>query len=190
MSLAHGILGFLTYGEMSGYDLTKAFGSSLDFFWHAQNSHIYLELKKLEHGGYIEGTVVEQQEKPNKRVYRLTDAGRKEFFRWLGEKDSGFSREFKSSFLMKVFFSGNVPPAQSIAMLQGFIAGCEDYLKELSQTPRHYLSRPRGADCRDPDHGTHGKVHVPLRHNEGAGYGSDHQRKRLVQNQFHIFNRQ
>lgn len=135
MSLAHGILGFLTYGEMSGYDLTKAFGSSLDFFWHAQNSHIYLELKKLEHGGYIEGTVVEQQEKPNKRVYRLTDVGRKEFFRWLGEKDSGFSREFKSSFLMKVFFSGNVPPAQSIAMLQGFIAGCEDYLKELSQTP-------------------------------------------------------
>lgn len=135
MSLAHGILGFLTYGEMSGYDLAKAFGSSLDFFWHAQNSHIYLELKKLESCGYVEGTVVLQQERPNKKVYRLTDAGRQEFFRWLGEKDDDFSREFKSSFLMKVFFSGNVPPAQSIAMLQRFIEGCEAYLEKLSQTP-------------------------------------------------------
>lgn len=141
MSLSHGILGFLTYGGMSGYDLTKAFGSSLDFFWHAQNSHIYLELKKLERSGYIEGTFIAQQEKPNKRVYQLTAAGRQEFFRWLGEKDTGYTREFKNSFLMKVFFSGNVPPAQSIAMLQGFIAGCEDYLAELSKTPeyiRHY----------------------------------------------------
>lgn len=34
-------------------------------------------------------------------------AGRQEFFRWLGEKDTDFSREMKSSFLMKAFFSGN-----------------------------------------------------------------------------------
>lgn len=135
MSLPHGILGFLTYGEMSGYDLTKAFGSSLDFFWHAQTSQIYLELKKLEQKGFVTGTFVPQQEKPSKKLYRLTEAGRQEFFRWLGEEDGGFSREFKSSFLMKVFFSGNVPPAQSIAMLQGFIAGCEAYLAQLSQTP-------------------------------------------------------
>lgn len=135
MALGHGILGFLTYGEMSGYDLAKAFGSSLDFFWHAQNSHIYLELKNLERSGYIAGTLVQQQEKPNKRVYHLTDAGRQEFFRWLGEKDSDLSREIKSSFLMKVFFSGNVPPAQSIAMLKGFTADCEAYLEKLSKTP-------------------------------------------------------
>ena len=135
MSLAHGILGFLTYGEMSGYDLAKAFGSSLDFFWHAQNSHIYLELKKLERNGYIEGTLIRQEEKPNKKVYCLTEAGRNEFFRWLGEEDGESLREFKSSFLMKVFFSGNVSPNQSIAMLKKFIAGCQAYLEELSRTP-------------------------------------------------------
>lgn len=43
MSLAFGILGFLNYAPMSGYDLVRAFDSSLQFFWHAQNSHIYLE---------------------------------------------------------------------------------------------------------------------------------------------------
>ena len=136
MSLSHGILGFLTYGEMSGYDLAKAFGSSLDFFWHAQTSQIYLELKKLEGQGLVAGRLIPQQEKPNKRLYRLTEAGRREFFRWLGEGDDSVSREFKSSFLMKVFFSGSVPPAQSIAMLRGFIAGCEAYLAQLAQTPQ------------------------------------------------------
>lgn len=136
MSLSHGILGFLTYGEMSGYDLAKAFGSSLDFFWHAQTSHIYLELKKLEQSGFVAGRLIQQQEKPNKKLYHLTEAGQQEFFRWLGEADNGFTREFKSSFLMKVFFSGSVPPAQSVAMLQGFIAGCEAYLAQLAQTPQ------------------------------------------------------
>ena len=32
MSLAFGILGFLNYKPMSGYDLVKAFESSLEFF--------------------------------------------------------------------------------------------------------------------------------------------------------------
>lgn len=32
MSLGFGILGFLNYGPMSGYDLVKAFESSLQFF--------------------------------------------------------------------------------------------------------------------------------------------------------------
>lgn len=44
---------------MTGYKLAKAFGSSLDFFRHAQSSHIYLELKKLEAKGLIEGETVE-----------------------------------------------------------------------------------------------------------------------------------
>ena len=32
MGLQHGILGFLNYGPCSGYELTKAFQSSLHFF--------------------------------------------------------------------------------------------------------------------------------------------------------------
>ncbi len=51
MSLGFGILGFLNYAPMSGYDLAKAFESSLQFFWHAQKNYIYLELKKLEQKG-------------------------------------------------------------------------------------------------------------------------------------------
>lgn len=135
MSLAHGILGFLNYAPMSGYDLVKAFESSLQFFWHAQNSHIYLELKKLEKKGYICGETVIQSDRPNKKIFSITEAGRKEFMDWLAKGPGEDATHFKNSFLMKVFFSGNMPPAQSADILRRFKSDCEAYLKNMGSTP-------------------------------------------------------
>lgn len=134
MSLASGILGFLTYGPMSGYDLVKAFESSLQFFWHAQNSHIYLELKKLEKQGYITGKTVIQSDRPNKKIFSITDAGKKEFMSWLAEGAGEDAAHFKSAFLMKVFFGSNMTPAQSTDMLRKFKTDCEAYLKKMEST--------------------------------------------------------
>ncbi|MBD5521653.1 MAG: PadR family transcriptional regulator [Lachnospiraceae bacterium] len=136
MSLSFGILGFLNYRPMSGYDLVKAFESSLEFFWHAQNSHIYLELKKLEQKGYICGETVIQSERPNKRIFSITDTGRKEFMDWLVEGGSEDAMHFKSPFLMKVFFSGNMTPTQSADMLRKFKTDCESYLKRMDSIPK------------------------------------------------------
>lgn len=136
MSLSFGIMGFLNYRPMSGYDLVKAFESSLEFFWHAQNSHIYLELKKLEQKGYICGETIIQSERPNKRIFSITDTGRKEFMNWLSEGGGEDATHFKSAFLMKVFFSGNMTPAQSADMLRRFKTDCESYLKRMDSIPK------------------------------------------------------
>ena len=136
MSLSFGILGFLNYKPMSGYDLVKAFESSLEFFWHAQNSHIYLELKKLEQKGYICGETVIQSERPNKKIFSITDTGRKEFMNWLAEGGGEDATHFKSAFLMKVFFSGNMTPTQSADMLRKFKTDCESYLKRMDSIPK------------------------------------------------------
>lgn len=135
MSLAFGILGFLNYGAMSGYDLAKAFGSSLQFFWHAQNSHIYLELKKLEKMGYICGETIIQSDRPNKKVFSITETGKKEFMNWLAQGAGEDATQFKSAFLMKVFFGGNMTPDQSIGMLGKFKEDCEAYLERMGSTP-------------------------------------------------------
>lgn len=135
MSLAFGILGFLNYGSMSGYDLTKAFESSLDFFWHAQKSQVYQELKKLEKKGYICGRTIIQSERPNKKIFSLTDTGKKAFMGWLAQGCNEEATHFKSAFLMKVFFGGNMTPAQSAAMLRLFKTDCEAYLKKMDSIP-------------------------------------------------------
>lgn len=135
MSLTFGILGFLNYAPMSGYDLVKAFESSLQFFWHVQNSHIYLELKKLEKNGYICGKTVIQSNRPNKKIFFITETGKKEFMDWLAEGAGEEATHFKSSFLMKVFFGGNMTPVQSADMLRKFKTDCEIYLEKMGSTP-------------------------------------------------------
>lgn len=141
MSLAFGILGFLNYGPMSGYDLVKSFESSLQFFWHAQNSHIYLELKKLEKNGYISGETVIQSDRPNKKIFSITETGKKAFLDWLAEGAGEGATQFKSAFLMKIFFGGNMPPAQSADILRKFKKDCEEYLGKMGAAPKtieHY----------------------------------------------------
>ncbi len=135
MSLGYGILGFLNYEPMTGYDLAKAFGDSLKFFWHAQNSHIYLELKKLEKEGYISGNTVIQSDKPNKRVFSITESGRAAFLNWLSQCPGTNDMHFKNAFLMKVFFSGNQSVSQNIAMLRQYKKNCEAYLRQMSTIP-------------------------------------------------------
>ena len=65
MSLPHGILGFLCYGETTGYELNKMFDASVRFFWSATMSQIYQDLIRLEKKGYVHAQTVIQSSKPN-----------------------------------------------------------------------------------------------------------------------------
>ena len=135
MSLLHGVLGFLNYGKMSGYDLAKAFGSSVQFFWHAQQSQIYLVLDKLEREGFATYEPMPQSDRPNKKLYSITEKGRTEFMRWLSAPNEGSVSEFKSAFLMKVFFSGNRSSEESAEMLRSFIDDCRACLESMNSIP-------------------------------------------------------
>ena len=83
MSLKHGLLGLLNYGPMTGYDLNKAFKDSLAFFWQAKTSQIYRELGAMERCGWLTSERIIQNERPNKRVYTITDSGKEELKNWL-----------------------------------------------------------------------------------------------------------
>lgn len=137
MSLSYGILGFLNYSPMTGYELAKVFKDSINFFWHAQNSHIYLELKKLEKNGLIQGETVIQIGKPNKKVFSITDKGKKVFIEWIINNSKDETAETKSAFLIKVFFSGNVSPKQSIKMLKKYKQDLLNYAKGMETIPNN-----------------------------------------------------
>lgn len=135
MSLPHGILGFLYTGSMTGYDLAKAFHSSVNFFWPAQTSQIYLELNKLEKKQLVRSNVVVQTVKPNKRVYSITQAGKDELFNWLSGGMNDLQKDLKTSFLMKVFFSGYNSAENNIHMLTQFSKECSRYLESMKEIP-------------------------------------------------------
>ncbi|GAA4080484.1 PadR family transcriptional regulator [Nonomuraea soli] len=69
------MLAALLEGEASGYDLAKGFDASVANFWMATPQQLYRELERMEGEGLVQARVVEQERRPNKRVFSLTDAG-------------------------------------------------------------------------------------------------------------------
>ncbi|MGA4843557.1 PadR family transcriptional regulator [Streptomyces sp. G45] len=75
MALRHAVLAALLDGEFSGYQLAKAFDIGVANFWHALPQQLYAELARLEGDGLVAGREVVQDGRPNKRLFRVTDAG-------------------------------------------------------------------------------------------------------------------
>jgi DNA-binding PadR family transcriptional regulator len=75
MSLRDAVLAALLEGESSGYDLAKDFDASVANFWMATPQQLYRELERLAEEGLIQARIVEQERRPNKRMFSLTEAG-------------------------------------------------------------------------------------------------------------------
>ena len=85
MALEHAILVSLSEQAGSGLDLTRRFDRSIGFFWTATHQQIYRVLGRMEGDGWVRSEQVSQQGRPDKKVYDVTAAGRRELERWLAE---------------------------------------------------------------------------------------------------------
>jgi DNA-binding PadR family transcriptional regulator len=85
MALEHAILVSLTERAGSGYELARRFDRSIGFFWPATHQQIYRVLRRMDDAGWVTHTDVAQEGRPDKKVYRVSAAGRDELTRWLAE---------------------------------------------------------------------------------------------------------
>ena len=138
--LKHGILGLLSYGDMTGCEIREAFESSLKFFWPAQTSQIYRELIILEKNKWIEKHTVEQSGKPNKNICSITEEGQKELLRWLRDPDVHI--DMRSPTLMKIFFFGEFPISSSLDFFKQLNDKYRIGSKMLQQTDASIASYP------------------------------------------------
>ena len=82
-TLGYAILGLLSREDLSGYDLKQRMAGRVGYFWSAKHSQIYPELARLEDGGYVKHSVVEQRERPDKKVYEITAEGLDALKEWV-----------------------------------------------------------------------------------------------------------
>jgi DNA-binding PadR family transcriptional regulator len=116
MALSHAILTALSAGACSGYDLAKRFDGSVGFFWNASHQQIYRELTKLEESGYIEPTVIHQDNRPDKKNYLVTPAGQDYLRSWIAEPSTVAYP--KDDLLVKLFAGDLVDREVIIAELE------------------------------------------------------------------------
>jgi PadR family transcriptional regulator, regulatory protein AphA len=133
MSLEHAILGFLNYLPFTGYDLKKMFDTSVQHFWPADQSQIYRTLKQLTEQGYVEMEKVAQSNRPDRKLYHITEPGRQELRRWLESPPP--MEASRSAPLVQVFFLGQLPDGDILAKFEDFAATVGAILEVYNQLP-------------------------------------------------------
>ena len=101
------LLGLLTIGPMSGYDLGQAIRTSVGFFWNESYGQIYPNLKNLAAEGFVTSKTQRQKGKPERHIYSITKKGRERLAAWLAiEPQPEIPR---NELLLKLFFGAQVP---------------------------------------------------------------------------------
>ena len=136
MSLKHGLLGLLSFQEMSGYDVEKMFRETIGFFWHAKISQVYRELHTMEKAGWLGSREVVQTGKPNKKVYHITAEGHQEIENWVMNYKMSGDFEVRIGILMRIYFAANRPKEETIALLENFQRQGKEVLLQLAESEK------------------------------------------------------
>ena len=122
------LLGFLMSGSMTGYELKKKFSISFSFFSGLSYGSIYPAPRKMEQKGWITMKLEIQDGSPNRKVYTITDDGRKAF---LENLRAPFAPERpKASFLARLFFFSYLTPEERLVTATRHL----ESIKEMQRT--------------------------------------------------------
>jgi PadR family transcriptional regulator, regulatory protein AphA len=114
-STAYVILGMLTGGPKSGYEVKALVDNSTRFFWAASYGQIYPELKRLAEAGLAVGS-----DSPTggrrRTVYEITADGEEALKEWLRRPPEAF--EMRDEGLLKLFFAEALEPAEAVEILR------------------------------------------------------------------------
>lgn len=130
---------------MSGYTLkTRYFDRSIAHFWPADQAQIYRTLQNLESKGAVQAEIIENDHRPNRRVYALTETGEQDLTHWLAG-DQTLSPQ-KDSFLVQLYFGRLLSSAQIRQVLThrraAHVARLEDFeTMELPQSSDPEMQR-------------------------------------------------
>jgi PadR family transcriptional regulator, regulatory protein AphA len=116
-------LGVLSAGDCSGYGIKKTIEERFHHFFRASYGSIYPALADLEREDLVAAREVEQDKRPDKKVYRITPAGRDELARRLLAEEP--RHVVRSEFLVLMYFAHLLPPERAAAVLDSMIAQME-----------------------------------------------------------------
>lgn len=81
----YALLGLLSSSPASGYDLHRRSDELIGHFWSESFASIYPMLKRLMEKKWVTRVQVEQEDKPDKWIYSITDLGIVALKEWLRE---------------------------------------------------------------------------------------------------------
>ncbi len=110
------LLALLAKETAHGYELKQALEQIFGSAYPSPNiGQIYVTLGRLEKDGLVHGEDVAQTNRPNKRVYELTPAGREALSTWVDEPSDG--PRLRSDFFLKLALAPMTGTADRVALI-------------------------------------------------------------------------
>jgi DNA-binding PadR family transcriptional regulator len=97
------------------------FGNSINYIWTASLSQIYRELGALEGKGFVSSAIKQQDDRPDKKIYTITENGRNAFIEWLHDFPDVLAAPKRDEFMLRVFFGSKLDIAELISQFERFI---------------------------------------------------------------------
>jgi PadR family transcriptional regulator, regulatory protein AphA len=126
-------------GPSTSYELKRAVGRSVGYFWPFPHAQLYREPVHLVEAGLLE----EQQESEGRRrrVYTITPAGEEALREWLREPVHKML-ELRDLAQLKLFFSEVMSTGELVALARNQEALHRARLAEYEHIAAHYRDRP------------------------------------------------
>lgn len=136
----YAILGALSHGPKSGYDISCFFEQNRMFFWSESYGQIYPTLKRLLDEELVEVEIEERDQGPERKVYSLTDSGREHLQSWLD--DASLKSSVRDEFLLKLHFATAEAKPTIIERLQSLEESLLAELEALQNTADEERAKP------------------------------------------------
>ena len=124
-------LGALVFGEATGYEINKMFEDGpFSHFLDASYGSIYPALTRLTDEGLVTCKAEPQEKRPDKKVYSLTEKGR----RSLGEalQQTLAPDKFRSEFLFAVLFAHLLPRSRVRMLVDQRLAAMKEKVEQMT----------------------------------------------------------
>ncbi len=123
--VTYSILGLLAFwGPLSGYDIKRLFDHMLATMWGgAAQSQIYKELRRMKELGWVDMEREEQEARPDRKVYSITEQGHAALRQWQAQPPEVF--QVRDEMLLKVLFGSFAGPGDLARNLRKSIADHE-----------------------------------------------------------------
>jgi len=133
-------LGLLSIQPASGYDLKKQFESLFRHFFPAGYGSIYPALADLAADGLVDCERIRQAGKPDRKLYRITPAGRSAFRNSLAGIEP--RHRLRSEFLAMIYFADQLEADRLREVLDRRIEELRAAVAEIDELEKDPLATP------------------------------------------------
>lgn len=125
-------------GPSTSYDLKRAVGHSVGYFWPFPHAQLYSEPKRLVDLGLLDVTL--ENEGRRKQTFTITDAGLERLREWLAEPTTD-QMQVRDVAELKLFFGELATPDDILALAKEQVAQHEDRIAVYEQMQERFGGR-------------------------------------------------